>query len=139
MERRKTMLEVEREEQRVTMMESYRSLIINHFDNQTDEVHFSGVKVNGKNEGFCEVLTCNYFFKGFFKGGEKDGRGIIQIKSDFHEPLGLDGITELKSRSVTAINKGGPHQTSRRTTTRRSPCSRAPSSRTSSRASSTSS
>lgn len=100
------MMEIEREEQRVTMMESYRSLIINHFDNKTDETYFSGVKVNGKNEGFCEVLTRNYFFKGFFKNGEKNGSGIIQIKSNFHEPLGLDGITELKSHSVTAINKG---------------------------------
>ena len=105
-DRRKTMIEIEKEEQRFQMMESYRSLIINHFDNQTDEVYFSGVKVDGKNEGFCEVLTKNYFYKGLFKNGEKNGDGIIQIKSNFHEPLGLEGITGLKSHSVIAINKG---------------------------------
>ena len=107
--RRKTMLEVEKEEQKFQMMESYRSLVLNHFDNKNDEVYFSGVKVNGKNEGFCEVLTSNYFFKGFFKNGEKNGDGIIQIKSNFHESLGLENITGLKSQSVLAINKGRKH------------------------------
>lgn len=106
LDRRKTIMEVEKEEQQFRLMESYRSLVINHFDNQTDEVYFSGVKIDGKNEGFCEVLTANYFFKGFFKNGEKNGDGIIQIKSDFREPLGLEGITGMKSRSVSAINKG---------------------------------
>ena len=106
MDRKKTMMELEKEEQRFQMVESYRSLIINHFDNKMDELYFSGVKVNNKNEGYCEVLTGNYFFKGFFKNGEKNGDGIIQIKSDFHESLGLEGITGLKSRSVSAINKG---------------------------------
>jgi hypothetical protein len=106
LDRRKTMIEVEREEQKFQMMESYRSLVLNHFDNNTDEVYFSGIKINGKNEGFCEVLTRNYFFKGFFKNGEKNGNGIIQIKSNFHESLGLEDITGLKSQSVSAINKG---------------------------------
>jgi hypothetical protein len=109
LDRRKTMLEIEKEEQRFQMMESYRSLVLNHFDNKTDEVYFSGIKVNGKNEGFCEVLTGNYFFKGFFKNGEKNGSGIIQIKSNFHESLGLEDITGLKSQSVSAINKGNFH------------------------------
>lgn len=101
------MQEVEREEQRYRMVESYRSLVLNHFDNETEEVYFQGVKVDGKNEGYCEVLTSNYFFKGFFRRGEKCGEGVIQIKSDVHEPLGLEGIPGIKNRSVSAINRGG--------------------------------
>ena len=106
LDRRKTILEIERDEQRHQMKQSYQSLVINHFENKTDEIFFSGLKINGKNEGYCEVLTNNYYFKGFYKNDKKEGAGVIQIKSNFLEPLGVEGLPGLSNNSVMAINQG---------------------------------
>ena len=107
---RKTIQELEKEHQNYQMMESYKSLVLNHFENKTDEIFFSGVRVNGKKEGYCEVLTNHFYFKGFYKADQREGQGIIQIKSNFQESLGVDSLPGLKNHSVVTINKGKTNQ-----------------------------
>ena len=100
------MIEVEKDQMQNNIVASYKSLILHHFDSQTDELFFSGVKVNGKNEGYCEVLTQNYFYKGHYKDNLRNGQGVIQIKGDFKESLGVEGIRGLKGHSAVVINQG---------------------------------
>jgi hypothetical protein len=51
-------------------------------------------------------MTTNYYFKGFYKNDKKNGQGIIQVKSDFNESLGIEGLLDLQTEKYIAINEG---------------------------------